>query len=327
MKKQHIITAAILLILAGFGGFKYYSLKHPDKVEGMTEVLEEKKYEPGTTSKDVATPSADKGINIQVEKPINGTKKGVIEVGASGFNSFVVDIDKEKNWEIVSKEFGASLAIEGAATVDDIVKGLRTYLATIFEKGVSGRNAHFVISSGALKNPKTENIARAIEKMGYVVNRVTADQEGKYAIKALLPKQYRTNSYTVDIGSGNTKITWYEGDRVVSVEASGAKYYQENKTDQVVFAEISEVIKRVPSAQRENCFIIGGVPFKLAKESRSGDERFTNLKNPDEYSAGDDVKYKSGLNIYRAIYETSGTKHFIFDWDANFTIGFLLTLN
>ena len=81
----------------------------------------------------------------------------------------------------------------------------------MFEKGVAGRNAHFVISSGALKNPKTELIAKAIEQTGYVVNRVTPDQEGKFALKALLPKDYRNNSFVIDIGSGNTKISWYEG--------------------------------------------------------------------------------------------------------------------
>lgn len=73
--------------------------------------------------------------------------------------------------------------------------------------------------------------------------------------------------------------------------------------------------------------MIGGVPFSLAKQSRSNNERYTALKNPDDYSAGDDVKVRSGLNIYRAINETAGSKNYIFDWDANFTIGFLLTLN
>jgi len=83
----------------------------------------------------------------------------------------------------------------------------------------------------------------------------------------------------------------------------------------------------VPATNRKYCFVIGGVPYKLAKEVRAGEERFTQLKAPDGYSAGDDVKVKSGLNIYRAIYENSQCDSFIFDWDANFTIGFLMTLN
>ncbi|MEO6932282.1 MAG: hypothetical protein ABI151_11685, partial [Chitinophagaceae bacterium] len=47
------------------------------------------------------------------EKPVNGTLRGVVEVGASGFNSFVINMDQEKRWEIVSKDFGESLAYEG----------------------------------------------------------------------------------------------------------------------------------------------------------------------------------------------------------------------
>lgn len=326
MKKQHLISGLVLVLLLGLGGYKYYTYKHPEVIE------EAKAAMPGAVENETSpvTPGTAKynnSVNIVPETPINGTLKGVVEVGASGFNSFVANIDKDKNWELVSKEFGESLAYEGFASVEDVKIQLRKYLSKMFEKGVAGRNAHFVISSGALKNPKTELIAKAIENMGYVVNRVNADQEGKYALKALLAKNFRDNSFTVDIGSGNTKISWYANGNITSIEAPGAKYYQDGKKDADVYQIIKSAVSEVPTANRKNAFVIGGVPFKLAKESRSGEERFTALKNPDEYSAGDDVKYKSGLNIYRAIYENSGTQTFIFDWDANFTIGFLLTLN
>ena len=73
-------------------------------------------------------------------------------------------------------------------------------------------------------------------------------------------------------------------------------------------------------------FIIGGVPFSLAKQHRTNEqERYTVLKNPDEYTAAD-KKMTSGLNIYKGIVETTNTDSFVFDWDSNFTIGFLLSL-
>lgn len=184
------------------------------------------------------------------------------------------------------------------------------------------------IKTNPLKNEKTKLIAKAIENMGYVVNRVTAEDEGRYALLALIPKDYIANSFVVDIGSGNTKISWYEGNALKTVEAPGAKYYQNNKTDHDVYEEVKSASSQVPSDKRKNCFIIGGVPFSLAKQTRSNDtERFTTLKNADAYSAGDDVKIKSGLNIYRALCDGTGTNNYIFDWDANFTIGFLTTLN
>lgn len=328
MKKQHIFSAIVLILIAGLGGMKYYNYKHPSTeinsvvspVTGNTTA--DNVSAPGTTT------SSSSSANIVTDAPVNGTYKGVIEVGASGFNAFVVNIDQDKNWELVSKDFGASLAYEGFATVDDVYPQMLKYISIITDKGVAGRNVHFVISSGALKNPKIELIAQAIQKKGFTVNRVTAEQESKYALKALLSKRYRDNSYIVDIGSGNTKMAWYDNGVVkYAAETPGAKYYQDGKSDADVYQLIKNAVTTVPQANRTNLFIIGGVPFKLAKESRNGDERFTLLKNPDEYSAGDDVKLKSGLNIYRAVYENSGTTNVIFDWDANFTIGFLLTLN
>jgi len=50
------------------------------------------------------------------------------------------------------------------------------------------------------------------------------------------------------------------------------------------------------------------------------------LKAPQSYEAAD-KKMASGLNIYKAIADATQTDTFVFDWDANFTIGFLLSLN
>jgi hypothetical protein len=326
MNKSRIIGIAVLLLIVAIFGFKYYQHAHPEKF--VTETTADSTSVSSEKSSDDSTVSpSKKEVNVKVETPINGTLKGVIEVGASGFNSFVVNIDKDKNWELVSKEFGESLAYEGFATTDDVKSGLKKYLASMFTRGVSGRNAHFVMSSGALKNPKTKLIASAIESMGYVVNRVTAEQEGKYALKALLPKAYWENSFVVDMGSGNTKVSWYEGSKLKSLEGPGAKYYQIPMNDQDAYAKVKDLVNQVPAAKKEHVFIIGGVPFQLAKQVRQGDQRFTALEDPDFYSAGDDVKVKSGLNLYRAITDGSEAKDVIFDWDANFTIGFLMTLN
>ena len=40
----------------------------------------------------------------------------------------------------------------------------------------------------------------------------------------------------------------------------------------------------------------------------------------------ENAKSKAGINIYKAIADATGTNQFVFDWDANFTIGFLLSL-
>ena len=269
--------------------------------------------------------SDGRAFDYSPEKPQNGTLKGVVEVGASGFNSFVINMDKEKRWEIVSKDFGESLAYEGLATTDDIRAGLKKYLAGMFEKGVSKNNMHFVISSGAQKEPKTLTISNELKKMGYVVNLVTADQEGKFAFKATVPPSFQDNSFLVDIGSGNTKVSWQEGETLRSMELPGAKYYENNMSDDDIYNQIKGKAAGIPEGKRNVCFILGGVPFTLAKQSRNGEERYTVLNAPSSYKAAD-KKMGAGINIYKAISDATKSDTFVFDWDANFTIGFLLGL-
>jgi hypothetical protein len=271
------------------------------------------------------TASEGRDFAYTPEKPVNGTMRGVVEVGATGFNSFVINMDKERRWEIVSKDFGESLAYEGLATTEDIRAGLKKYLAGMFDKGVNKNNMHFVISSGAQKEPKTTIIANELKKMGYVVNLVTPDQEAKYALKATIPPPFADNSFMVDIGSGNTKVSWDENGSLKAMELPGAKYYEKNISDEDVYNEVKEKIGRIPEGKRNVCFILGGVPFTLANQHRKGEERYTVLKDPGSYKAAD-KKMASGLNIYKAIVDGTKADTFVFDWDANFTIGFLLSL-
>jgi hypothetical protein len=329
MKK--VIPIVAILLIASLVGYKWYTWKHPQPDELITKVVPANNNTPstdGTTTVALqgSVPQTRNTVNIQLEPVVKGVRKGVIEVGASGFNAFAVDIDQNRNWELVSKTFGKSMVWDGFANAQDIIDGTKEYISALAEKGIAGRNIHFIVSSGAAKVPGIDKVITAL-KTRYTVNVVTADEEGKFACKALLPKAYRENSFCFDMGSGNTKINWYENGKIKTIECPGAKYYAINKTDQEVYNEVVAACNKVPASLRNNCFVLGGVPFSLAKESRSGDERFTPLLGPDSYSAGDDAKKKCGLNIYRAIYETTGAANFYFDWDANFTIGYLLSMN
>jgi hypothetical protein len=280
-----------------------------------------------TTDANVNTTSEAEAreFNYTPDKPENGTLRGVVEVGATGFNSFVINMDNQKRWEIVSKDFGESLAYEGLATTEDIRAGLKKYLAAMFDKGVSKNNMHFVISSGAQKEPKTTIISNELKKMGYVVNNVTAEQEGKFGFNATVPASFADNSFLVDIGSGNTKISWEENGQLQSLELPGAKYFEKGTPDDQVYNEVKSKVSQIPESKRNVGFVLGGVPFSLANQHRKGEERYTVLKAPQSYKATD-KRVASGLNIYKAIMDATGTDTFVFDWDANFTIGFLLGL-
>jgi hypothetical protein len=259
------------------------------------------------------------------EKPENGTLRGVVELGATGFNSFIINFDNQRRWEIISKDFGESLAYEGLATTEDIRAGLKKYIGSMFDKGVLKKDIHFVISSGAQKEPKTTIISNELKKMGYVVNNVSPDEEAKLGLRATVPTSFVDNSFMIDIGSGNTKISWDENGTLKTLELPGAKYYEKGTSDDEVYNTVKTQIAKIPADKRNVGFIIGGVPFTLAKQHRKGEERYTVLKPADAYEAAD-KKMAAGLNIYKAVVDGTQTDTFVFDWDANFTIGFLLGL-
>ena len=257
--------------------------------------------------------------------PVAGKLKGVVELGASGFNSFIIRIDGDKNWKQEKAEFGNSLVMENMASDDDIRAGLKKYIGGMLDYGVSGRDIHFVVSSGAVKAEGTQKIINVLKSLKYFVNTVTPEKEGQLALKCVQPAKFADNSFVTDIGSGNTKISWREGGKISAIETYGAKYFQNNTADDVVATEVKAKTKQIPSDKREVCFIIGGVPFELAKKVRQGKERYTVLDAPSAYNL-DNAKSKAGLNIYKSIAESTGCKQFVFDWEANFTIGFLLDL-
>jgi hypothetical protein len=320
-----LIVVLIILILAYFAIKPRLSESRKENGTEISTTPTTGNNEPTKNPTSTGTHTEGREFNYIPEKPENGTLRGVVEVGATGFNSFVINMDNQKRWEIVSKDFGESLAYEGLATTEDIRLGLKKYLAAMFDKGVTSNNMHFVISSGAQKEPKTTIISNELKKMGYVVNNVTADQEAKFAFKATVPPAFADNSFLVDIGSGNTKVSWDENGSMKTLELPGAKYYEKGKADEEVYEEVKQQATRIPEGKRNVGFILGGVPFTLAKQHRKNEERYTVLKTPQSYKAAD-KKMGSGLNIYKGIADATKTDTFVFDWDANFTIGFLLSL-
>ncbi|MCC3158326.1 hypothetical protein LJ737_13840 [Hymenobacter sp. 15J16-1T3B] len=258
--------------------------------------------------------------------PVNGKLRGVVELGASGFNSFIVRVDADKNWKLEKSEFGNSLVMENLASEDDIRKGLKTYIGKMLDYGVGGRDIHFVVSSGAVAAEGTQKIIKALRAMNYVVITVTPEREAALGLRAALPAAYADKAFLTDMGSGNTKLAWLETGTVQTADTYGSKYFQKNADPAAVAADVQAKAQQVPAEERATCFIIGGIPYELAKPHRQGTERYTVLKAPADYTSLEGAKAQAGVNIYQAVAKATGCQQFVFDWDANFTIGYLLTL-
>ncbi len=321
--------AKLLIVIVAAAGlfFGYRMLTDSGAIDDITG------NDPDTTEQKEESPKNDQSpadfepqdFTYTPPAPQNGILKGVVELGAAGFNSFIVEIGDNKNWSLKKAEWGNSLVYDGLASGKDITQGLKQYIADMLDYGVSGRDIHFVVSSGAAKVETTQKIIDGIESLGYVVNTVTPEKEARLALQAALPDGYRDKAFVVDIGSGNTKISWIDGNKATGLETYGAKYYVDNTDPSEVYLDVRSKAAKVPSSKTQTCFIIGGVPYQLAKEVRQGEERYTVLKAPGAYEV-EGAKEKAGINIYNAIADVTGCRQFVFDWDANFTIGFLLTL-
>ncbi|GAB3957017.1 hypothetical protein GCM10028805_48560 [Spirosoma harenae] len=333
-----LILAGIYFAFRYFGGndaLKKLQPKDKDYTESQTlpraddktaeGAVEESQASDNNSSDEATSNQPQKDFSYTAPEPQNGVLKGVVELGASGFNSFIVRIDDQKRWKLEKAEFGNSLVLENMASDDDVRSGLKSYIGKMLDFGVGGKNIHFVVSSGAVKAEGTQKIIKVLKSLNYFVNTVTPEQEGSLALRAVLPAEYEGNSFVTDIGSGNTKISWKQGGSTKALETYGSKYYSDGTSDAAVFDAVQAKAKQVPSDHRQTCFIIGGVPFELAKSVRKGKERYTVLDAPSAYKL-ESAKSKAGLNIYKAIAEGTSCNQFVFDWDSNFTIGYLLTL-
>ena len=327
------LIIAALLVVGLYFGIKYFREANPQLNPAAVRTADQSASLPAAqptatpgNGAPTATPAgARPAFAYEAPVPVNGKLKGVVELGASGFNSFIVRIDPQRNWHLEKAEFGNSLVMESMASDADVRQGLKAYIGKMLDYGVGGRDIHFVVSSGALKVPSTIKIVRALKALNYVVNTVTPEKEGVLGLRSVLPPAYADQAFVVDVGSGNTKISWLAGGQPAAVETYGAKYFEKGTNDATVAADVQGKARQVPAALRQTCFIIGGVPFELAKKVRQGKERYTTLDAASAYQL-DNAKGKAGLNIYQAIATATGCQQFVFDWDANFTIGYLLTL-
>ncbi len=279
------------------------------------------------TNKNNANQNVSK-FNYNHVKPNKGVLKGVIELGTSGFNLFIIEVDSNKNWELKQVSYGKSLISEGMTTPDQIFQNLKKNIKKIIEFGVDNENIYTVISSGAIKDELTKSIADKLKEQKHQFEVVSLKEESVYGLKAILPQNFYKNSFVVDIGSGNTKISYALGDDFKTAETFGSKYHQKGTNDKEVSKKVKELAVSIPKEKREYCFIMGGLPYKLAKPLRNKEERHTQLlTNIDGYSKLVEEKGRamsSGLNIYKSILEETKCKKVLFDWHANFAIGYLL---
>ena len=108
MRIKAVVVLAIVLIM---GVVAFFALK-PGTANTRDNAPKEHASETISTEagaeKNAAIPvaktttSEEREFNYQPDEPENGQLRGVVEVGARGFNSFVVNLDNQNRWKMVS---------------------------------------------------------------------------------------------------------------------------------------------------------------------------------------------------------------------------------
>lgn len=276
--------------------------------------------------KEESSSSALKIFDYVPELPKDGIQMGSIILGSTGFDAFRIEVDSARNWKLLEAQYGKSRVYENEAAMADIRLGVEAYVQSFLDSGVERSNIHFLVSSSAKENDKVQVVIRILSELGYEPNEISEQFEARCAFYAAVPKEYRNSAFVVDIGSGNTKVSWLEGDELQMKITYGSKYHLDNVPDSTAYHGAQEASTRIPRDCAEYAFVIGGAPFQLAKGIRIMEERYTVLKDPELYPEVTDQQVRNGLKLYEGIKSSTKCEQFIFDWDANFAIGYLLSL-
>jgi hypothetical protein len=93
--------------------------------------------------------------------------KGIAELGATGFNSFIINVDAQKNWENSKSPSLVSALSRRVWLRMKMLKPVSGAISLIWwVSGVGARDIHFMVSSGARKEPIMPKIETARRPWG-----------------------------------------------------------------------------------------------------------------------------------------------------------------
>ncbi len=272
-----------------------------------------------------STTEVSRNFDYQPPAPINGELYAVIELGALGLNYFITEIDVQNRWSLKASSYGRSNIIYGVNTTTDILNKIYEFRSEILEYGVQKSKIHIIASSSAVKATIIEELSKELSKQNLFIDYISSNDEGQYALMATIPREFADESFLVDIGSGNTKLSWIDKGDTLSIDIHGSKYFLGDVQDTTVFREVRDAILEIPKKNRNLCFMLGGMIYEFVKEEIDRSERrYFVLKPPNEYPV-DNEKLRAANVIYNALY-LEPTYSYIFDSQSNFSIGYLINL-
>ena len=234
-------------------------------------------------------------------------------------------IDRSGRWTLNKADAGNTEVFEHLATDDNLKKSLKNYINNLIEYGVTQTEIHFIARESNVQIPQIKQIIAMLETIGYEVTTVSGQQEAADILRAGLPKKYQANGFVLDIEKAQTVIAFAEDSSLTNGSNTyGSHYAEKGITDEQARNSLSQLAVTVPQQKRKVCFVIGtGTSDFLG--ALNNNERFMAMKSPESYESSGSAK--GGLNIYKAVYEKTGCRQFIYDGQSNAAVGYLLRLN
>lgn len=264
-------------------------------------------------------------FDYKPEEPQNGSLLGIIEIGYEGFKYYIVNIDKQDRWSLERSVYERSHLEDPNFSFERMLASINRYKLDMIEFGVRETDINLVASASAMRHERVAEMASYLSARNIGLIRLNEKLEDRYALFATIPSEYVETAFMIDIGQEKTKVLWASNDEIVSKSTYGSKYYVDRVPDSVVYGDLQQIIDEVPLQNRNVCFVLGGIPSKLASMSNNRDGRYTVLTDPRHYRMNDEHGL-AGLNLYRAAWSEE-TFSYVFDWDASFSIGILMDVN
>jgi serine/threonine protein kinase len=232
----------------------------------------------------------------------NQSLYGGIEIGAKGIKAVVLKVDSSKDgyeattlkpMEAVNTTLMSGVAQTGKFSpeaIDETAKAVKTLYTEMQNKYRVATERIYIIGSSGLQKPGQYNsdvdnkdeLVRKIEgATGRKMIFIDVDQEARDSIKETIPDEYLETAILVDIGSGNTKGGYHEGDfvpmnipygtvtftdEVMKRGGTGNNFAPEAvklRSELLVPALQNQVQRKAPLVRRGRVYLTGGIVWVM----------------------------------------------------------------
>lgn len=254
-------------------------------------------------------------------KPINPQLRAAVQITDGSMNAYIASIDRSNRWALNKADIGNTEVFGHLANAEDLKKSLKAYINSLIEFGVAKTDIHFIVRDSDARKQQIPQITSMVETLGYDVVTISTQQEASDILRAGLPAKYSSEGFVLDIEKTNTVIAFAEdSSHVNGLNTYGSHYPEKGITDESLNKSVSQVAGTVPKERRQVCFVMGQGAGEFLG-AQQGD-MFMKMKDPGSYGSTG-----GGLNIYKAVYEATGCNQFIYNWESNAAVGYLLRLN